>query len=173
MEVPSPVRATQHPSTVAVARRTGAGCMVMSRRTGRFLFCLRPDEAPSGGTWSVWGGKGDPGEKPEETAIREVLEETGYLHRGELYHLHHLDTRTFSYHTFLMVVEDEFEPRPSSECAGYAWLPVEKVPSPMHWGLAGLLSDRTAVGIIARSVERISGRPCPLEPIPCEEPSGR
>lgn len=160
-------RKVQRRKTQAPAPRTGAGCMVMSRRTGRFLFCLRPDDAPSGGTWSVWGGKGEPGERPEETALREVREETGHDHRGDLFHLHHMDARSFSYHTFLMVVEDEFVPRPSRECAGYAWLPVELVPSPMHWGLAGLLADRTAVGILARSVESVSGRRCRLEPIPC------
>lgn len=159
-------------SAAPLLRRDGAGCMVMCRRTGRFLFCLRPDHAPSGGTWSVWGGKAEPGESPEETAVREVWEETGYRHDGELFHLHHMDHRTFSYHTFLMVTEDEFEPRPSSECAGHVWLPIEDTPSPMHWGLSGLLSDRTAVSILSRSVEKLSGRPCEIEPLEelAEEP---
>ncbi len=40
----------------------------------QILVAHRPDY----GDWSLPKGKADPGEKPEETALREVLEETGY-----------------------------------------------------------------------------------------------
>lgn len=140
--------------------KSGAGCMIMCRRTGRFLYCLRPEGLPAGGTWSIWGGKSEGNETPVQTAIREVFEETGYRHADDLYHLRHMDTRTFEYDTYLMVVEDEFVPGSTAECEGHVWVPLEETPSPMHWGLQDLLSDRTAVSILVRSVESISGRPC-------------
>lgn len=140
--------------------KSGAGCMIMCGRTGRFLFCLRPSDTQAGGTWSIWGGKSEGIETARQTAIREVFEETGYRHGLEIFHLRHMDSRTFAYDTYLMVVDEEFEPRHSSECHGFVWVPLEEVPGPMHWGLQDLLSDRTAVSILVKSVESISGRPC-------------
>jgi 8-oxo-dGTP diphosphatase len=43
---------------------------------GRFLLVLRA-KAPEAGRWTVPGGAVEPGETFEETAVREVLEETG------------------------------------------------------------------------------------------------
>src|SRR5690606_29236174 len=96
------------------------------------------------------------------TALREVFEETGMDYCGELVHLLHMDTRTFVYDSFLMVVEEEFDPLPSPESAGFAWLPLEGYPQPLHWGLCELLSDRTAVSLLVKAVEQQSGRPCPF-----------
>ena len=145
--------------------KSGAGCMLMCRRTGRFLYCLRPDGAPSGGTWSLWGGKSERGENSRQTAVREVMEETGYRHEGQIFHLLNMKSRTFEYDTFLMVVEEEFAPRESSECQGHVWVPLEDTPRPMHWGLQNLLSDRTAASILVKSVEGESGRPCAFVPL--------
>jgi 8-oxo-dGTP diphosphatase len=43
---------------------------------GRLLLILRT-KAPSSGTWSVPGGKCEPGESAAEACVREVAEETG------------------------------------------------------------------------------------------------
>ncbi len=44
---------------------------------GRFLVGQRPPGAPLAGLWEFPGGKIQPGETPEQAAIRECLEETG------------------------------------------------------------------------------------------------
>jgi 8-oxo-dGTP diphosphatase len=52
------------------------GILLRKTPTGslKILVAHRPDY----GDWSLPKGKSDPGETPEETAVREILEETGY-----------------------------------------------------------------------------------------------
>lgn len=137
-----------------------AGCMIFSVRTGRFLFSLRPDDVDEPGTWSLWGGKAEPGEIPHETAMREAIEETGISLQGELQHLRRKEMSRFFYDTYLLIVPDEFEPVKTNESAGYKWVPLDELPEPMHWGVLDLLGDYTAVKIMTKTVERLSGRPC-------------
>lgn len=58
------------PKTVEVALAIiwRAGCLLISRR---------PDHAHLGGMWEFPGGKVNPGETPEECAVREAAEEVG------------------------------------------------------------------------------------------------
>ena len=42
---------------------------------GRVLITRRPDGKPMAGLWEFPGGKGEPGETPEEALIRELREE--------------------------------------------------------------------------------------------------
>lgn len=148
------------PSTHEGHPRQGAGCMILSRRTGRFLFCLRPEAVPSGGTWAIWGGKGEAGESPAETALREVGEETGYHYGGPLLHLHHSRHGNFRYDTFLIDVADEFAPAPSLEWERFEWAAPGEFPEPMHWGLKSLLSDGTALRLLSNEYWRRTGRGC-------------
>lgn len=143
-------------------RRSGAGCLVMCRRTGRFLMCLRSHRAPAPHVWSVWGGRAEVDENPEETARREVFEETGLRISGPLEHIHDQESYGFRYDTFLCVVEEEFSPYLTPEADGYCWVPLELIPNPMHAGLADLLNNRQAASRLERAVERHSGRPCSL-----------
>jgi len=147
----------------AQRRRSGAGCMILCRRTGRFLMCFRGTRSPSPHTWSVWGGRAELEETPDETARREVFEETGHRIEGALEHIHHQDTFGFRYDTFLAVVDSEFVPFLTSEADGFAWTPLENVPAPRHAGLEDLLTSRVAASRLERAVERISGRPCDLQ----------
>jgi ADP-ribose pyrophosphatase len=143
-------------------RRSGAGCMIMCRRTGRFLMCFRGPRSPVPHTWSVWGGRAEYDETSAETAAREVFEETGHRISGELEHVHHQDTFGFLYDTFLAVVDDEFVPFLTPEADGFAWVALENIPHPRHPGLEDLLTSRPAASRLERAVERISGRPCDL-----------
>ncbi len=52
----------------------GAGVLVIDEQ-GRVLMNLRPDN----GFWGIPGGATEPGERVEETAMRETLEETGLV----------------------------------------------------------------------------------------------
>jgi len=150
------------PAAAATRKRTAAGCLILARRTGRFLFCFRSRDVPSGGTWSLWGGKPEGEETPIQTALREVQEETGLSFPGTPAHIHRLSNRSFTYDTFLLVVDDEFIPATGKEADGYAWLPIEEVPSPIHWGLEKLLEDSAAVSRLVKAVENTSGRACSL-----------
>jgi mutator protein MutT len=53
---------------VALAIIWRAGCLLISRR---------PDDAHLGGLWEFPGGKLNPGETPEQCAVREAAEEVG------------------------------------------------------------------------------------------------
>ena len=48
---------------------------------GRVLLTERPDGKPMAGLWEFPGGKIEPGERPEETLIRELKEELGIVVR--------------------------------------------------------------------------------------------
>jgi 8-oxo-dGTP diphosphatase len=46
---------------------------------GRFLVGQRPEGVPLAGLWEFPGGKVQPGETPQQAAVRECLEETGLV----------------------------------------------------------------------------------------------
>jgi 8-oxo-dGTP diphosphatase len=52
-----------------------AGAIVFDLR--RRLLVIRRGRAPSAGTWSIPGGRCEPGETPADACTREVREETG------------------------------------------------------------------------------------------------
>ena len=54
-----------------------AACFI--ENDGKVLFLKRHPDKDYGGYWNLPAGKSDPGESPMDTAIREVLEETGII----------------------------------------------------------------------------------------------
>ncbi|WP_173934077.1 (deoxy)nucleoside triphosphate pyrophosphohydrolase [Chelativorans sp. Marseille-P2723] len=62
---------------------------------GRVLIAQRPEGKPMAGLWEFPGGKVEPGETPEETAIRELREELGIETKAEC-----LAPLTFASHTY-------------------------------------------------------------------------
>lgn len=84
------------------------------------------------GTWSVPFGCIEGNESPEETARRELFEETGYHVDGELFHLYNdADTQSV---TFIVDVEG-FEPLLSDEHDEAVWTTIYDLPEPLHPGL--------------------------------------
>jgi 8-oxo-dGTP diphosphatase len=65
-ETPAPRNGMPTPIAIAVVQHED-----------RFLIGLRPEGVPLAGLWEFPGGKIEPGETPEEAAVRECLEETG------------------------------------------------------------------------------------------------
>ena len=127
-------------------REFSAGGVLIKRIKGRaHLAAIRPQGKPEG-VWALPKGNLDPGEKPEETALREVWEETGvrgrlieklgdvkytYTRRGGL--------RVFKIVSFYLVAAGrgrlgEIEERMKIEVAEARWLPLEEAPKLLAYG---------------------------------------
>jgi 8-oxo-dGTP pyrophosphatase MutT (NUDIX family) len=134
----------------------GAGCLFMSRKTGRFLVSHRSKHVEQPGTWGTWGGAIDPGEDPEEAVRREAQEEAGY--RGPIHAipLYVFKKGTFRYSNFLLIVDNEFKPVLDWETQGYRWCEFGDWPTPMHFGLVSLLNDAPSVAKMQEAMRTIS-----------------
>lgn len=136
--------------------RAGAGVVFLARRTGRLMVGLRSEIVLEPGTWGTFGGAIDPDEDPRDAALREVVEETGYDHVERLVPLLVFRNDVFTYHNFLAVVDEEFEPELSAETDDHVWLTLpELVDLPdLHFGLRHLLSNEETM----RTLERFRAR---------------
>lgn len=132
----------------------GAGAIIVARDTGRLLLPLRSLRVEQPGTWGTWGGAVDPGETPEEAARREVEEEVGYLGAFTITPLYVFRRGTFAYHNFLVIVPHGFEPELNWETDEYAWVSIDALPEPMHFGLRALLADPASRAQIGRVTRR-------------------
>ena len=113
------------------------GALIYSIRTHRYLFVLRSGARYSN-TWGLPGGKVDSGETVSGALVREIQEELGGVITGcKLIPIEKFtsDNGKFSYHTFLIPVDDEFIPELNNEHKGYAWCGIEDHPRPLHPGV--------------------------------------
>lgn len=115
----------------------GVGGLIYCVSTGRYLFLLR-NGVKYPGTWSIAGGKIEVGESTVVALIREVQEEISIDIKD--YKKIPLETYTsadnyFCYHTFLILVDQEFIPILNYEHRGWAWTKLEDIPKPVHPGL--------------------------------------
>lgn len=96
-------------------------------RDGEVLLIKNPS-----GVWSFPKGNVEKGEKPEETAVREVLEETNVKGKvidyvGEISYWYQLKgERIFKRVKYYLMEYVEGEPRPSWEVLDAKFFPVEK-----------------------------------------------
>jgi 8-oxo-dGTP pyrophosphatase MutT (NUDIX family) len=51
----------------------------------------------------------------------------------------------FNFHTYLLVVKQEFIPKLNDEHDGYAWASFSKWPKPLHQGLRNTLQNKTNI----------------------------
>ena len=78
------------------------------------------------GKWGLAGGKADRGEMPEDCAIRECFEETGFrLSEDELFFLSKQSSGKRDYYFFWARVSGE--PRIDNEHEGWEWVPWNKI----------------------------------------------
>lgn len=107
-------------------------------RAGDSVLLL--NRAPTAGDyplhWCFPGGTIDPGETPEQAAIRESQEEIGYTPAEALRVLDWDDGFT----TYALDLPEQFVPILNSEHVGYMWAPLKALPQPMHPGSAATLS---------------------------------
>ena len=127
-------------------REFSAGGVLIKTIKGRpHLAAIRPQGKPEG-VWALPKGNLDAGEKPDETALREVWEETGvrgtlveklgdvkytYTRRGGV--------RVFKIVSFYLVAAGrgrlgEIEERMKVEVAEARWLPLEEAPKLLAYG---------------------------------------
>jgi 8-oxo-dGTP pyrophosphatase MutT (NUDIX family) len=115
----------------------GTGALIYSIRTRRYLFLLRSGDRFSN-TWGLPGGKIEIGETVGGALNREIHEELGgTILEWKLYPIEKFTSNNgkFTYHTFLVPVDDEFIPELNHEHIGYAWCPLELHPKPLHPGV--------------------------------------
>jgi 8-oxo-dGTP diphosphatase len=124
---------------------SAGGVLVKSIRGRLHLAAIRPQGKPAG-VWALPKGNLDPGEKPAETAVREVLEETGvrghlveklgdvkytYTRRGGI--------RVFKIVSFYLLRAGrgrigEIEEAMRVEVAEARWLPLDEAPALLAYG---------------------------------------
>jgi 8-oxo-dGTP pyrophosphatase MutT (NUDIX family) len=122
-----------------------SGALFYALKTQRFLFLHRT--APkTGNTWGLVGGTNGSDETPFEALKREIREEVGeapeFVKTIPLETFVSNDSR-FSFHTYLIVVREEFLPTLNTEHDGYAWVSFNKWPKPLHQGLRNTLQNKT------------------------------
>jgi 8-oxo-dGTP pyrophosphatase MutT (NUDIX family) len=112
------------------------GTLIYSIKTKRYLFLLR-DGVKFSGTWGLVGGKIEKNESAIEALHREMREELGgIILDPKIIPIEKFTSpdHAFTYHTFVIPVDDEFVPELNSEHRGYCWVKLTDLPKPLHPG---------------------------------------
>jgi 8-oxo-dGTP pyrophosphatase MutT (NUDIX family) len=124
---------------------SAGGVLVKTIRGRAMVAAIRPQGKPEG-VWALPKGNIDAGERPEETALREVLEETGVAGRlveklGDVKYTYTRRTglRVFKIVSFYLLRAGrgrlgEIEERMRIEVAEARWLPLEEAPRLLAYG---------------------------------------
>lgn len=142
-------------------RELSAGGVLIKRLRGvPHLAAIRPQGKPAG-VWALPKGNLDPGERPEETAVREVLEETGVSGRvveklGDVKYTYtrRNGVRVFKIVSFYLLQAGrgrlgEIEERMRVEVAEARWLPLADAPRLLAHGGERQMA-KTALDRLAR-----------------------
>lgn len=127
-------------------REFSAGGVLLRKIAGRpHLAAIRP-QGRRPGTWALPKGNIEPGEQPDETAVREVWEETGVhgtlvekLGDVKYAYTRRDGTRVFKIVSFYLLAAGrgrlgEIEERMKVEVAEARWLPLEDAPKLLAYG---------------------------------------
>lgn len=118
----------------------------MRRTRGRAAVAAIRPRGKAPGTWALPKGNVDPGERPDETALREVLEETGVEGRlveklGDVKYTYTRrdGARVFKIVSFYLLRAGrgrlgEIEEAMRVEVAEARWLPLEEAPRLLAYG---------------------------------------
>ncbi len=126
-------------------REFSAGGVLVRRLRGRWMMAAIRPEGKKAGVWALPKGLIDPGESPEETALREVAEETGADGRseGKLGDVKYVYTwageRIFKVVSFYLVRYSggrlgDIPQEHRHEVAEVRWLPLEDAPRLLAYG---------------------------------------
>jgi 8-oxo-dGTP pyrophosphatase MutT (NUDIX family) len=127
-------------------REFSAGGVLVKTIRGRLMVAaIRPGGKPEG-VWAFPKGNIDPGEKPEETAVREVFEETGVhghlvekLGDVKYTYTRRDGERVFKIVSFYLLRAGrgrigDIEERMRIEVAEARWLPLDEAPRLLSYG---------------------------------------
>jgi len=131
----------------------GAGCLLVSMKTGKILIPKRSALVLEPGTWGVFGGAVDPEENEKQAVAREVHEEAGKKidpSSLEVLYTYTDESKGFKYTTYVGIVSDEFLPVLNWESSDAHWFEFGNWPSPLHYGLEEILTDKTALSILEK-----------------------
>jgi 8-oxo-dGTP pyrophosphatase MutT (NUDIX family) len=128
-----------------VKREFSAGGVLVRRLRGRLMFAAIRPAGKKPGLWALPKGQIDPHERPEETAVREVAEETGANGRvtqklGDVRYVYTWDgERIFKVVSFYLLRYSrgrlgELPPETAHEVGEVRWLPLEEGPSLLAYG---------------------------------------
>ena len=126
-------------------REFSAGGVLVRRLRGRWMMAAIRPAGKKEGVWALPKGLIDPGESPEETALREVAEETGAHGRseGKLGDVKYVYTwageRIFKVVSFYLVRYSagrlgDVPPEHRHEVAEVCWVPLEEAPRLLAYG---------------------------------------
>ena len=126
-------------------------------RSRWWLAAIRPGGKPDG-TWALPKGLIGHGERPEETAVREVAEETGATGRlvGKLGDVRYVYTwqgeRIFKVVSFYLLRYGrgrlgDVPPAHAHEVADVRWLPLEDAPKLLAYGGERQMAERALAAI--------------------------
>lgn len=116
-----------------------AGACIIAKDTKRILLQQRSKEVSYPRNWGLFGGKIEEKENVSQGLFRELKEEINLDPIKDIVKVYPLDQyhsrdKTFSYYTFVIIVEKEFVPILNSETGGYTWIHYDYVPKPLHPG---------------------------------------
>lgn len=116
-----------------------AGACIIAKDTKRILLQQRSKEVSYPRNWGLFGGKVEERENVSQGLLRELNEEINLDPIKDIVKVYPLDQyhsrdKTFSYYTFIVIVEKEFVPVLNSETGGYTWIHCDYVPKPLHPG---------------------------------------
>ena len=117
----------------------GAGGVFLAEDTGRILIQKRSPHVNEPNTWGTFGGKIDDGEDPKQAMEREIEEESSYHGPKKVKLVYTFQDGKFKFHNYLITVPHEFEPKHSWETSDHAWVTLDDLPSPLHFGFKSFL----------------------------------
>ena len=147
-------------------REFSAGAVLVRRLQGRWMMAAIRPGGKAAGVWALPKGQIEPGDRGEETALREVTEETGARGRslgklGDVRYWFNWDgERVFKVVSFFLVrytggrlgeIAAEFR----HEVAEVRWLPLEEAPRLLAYGGEREMARKALVEVARLEVEDV------------------